>query len=85
MGTTGERIAVLMSQRTRKARNVARDPRVVIGIPGQVIDHVHVRTDGEPDLPNQMCAELVRIGEQERLARPRPGVQPAEVSPSTTS
>jgi hypothetical protein len=38
-----------------------------------------------PDLPNQMYAELVRIGEQERLARPRPGVQPAEGSPSTTS
>ncbi len=40
-----------------------------------------------PDLPNQMYAELVpvRIGEQERLGRPRPVVQPAEGSPSTTS
>lgn len=56
-----------------------------------------------PDLPNQMYAEPVRIGEQERLARrvarewkaarrlarqtarPRPVVQPAEGSPSTTS
>jgi hypothetical protein len=32
VGLEGERIAVLMSQRTRKARNVARDPRVAISI-----------------------------------------------------
>jgi hypothetical protein len=58
VGLEGERIAVLMSQRTRKARNVARDPRVAISITDRDQPHtaavvrgrVTERIEGDPGL-----------------------------------